>query len=114
MTPALSSCLRFTGSQAERIYQGEARRKAIEIAWCAANHPCGYIVARKVRSLSGLLFVSHGLVLPLVTNTPGSSTLAGYNELPRADSGFAKDGQIEAAQEFGEASWIDLGARIPA
>lgn len=103
----------MTGSHAERIYQGEARRKAIEVAWQAANHPCGYTVRRKVRSRSGRLFISNGLVLPLRTKTPGSKTLAGYNELPLADSGIAQEGQIQQVQEFGETTWIDIGAGVP-
>lgn len=103
----------MTGSHAERIYQGEAREKAIKTGWCAANHPCGYTVARRVRSKSGLMFVSKGVVLPLRTNTPGSKTLAGYNQLPKEDTAIAQEGQIQAVQEFGDSTWVDIGAGVP-
>lgn len=103
----------MTGSHAERIYQGEARQKAIATAWRAVNHPCGYTVLRRVRSKSGRMFISSGIVLPLSTNTAGSKTLAGYNQLPTAESGIAQEGQIQAVQEFGETTWLDIGAGIP-
>ncbi|NKB45655.1 MAG: PAS domain-containing protein [Alphaproteobacteria bacterium] len=104
----------MTGSHAERIYQGEARRAAIAAAWSAASLPCGYIIRRTVRSRSGMLFVSNGLVLPLLTDTAGSKTLAGYNELPQADTGFAREGQIEQVQEVDAPVWLDIGAGVPA
>lgn len=103
----------MTGSGAERIYQGRARNVAIEAAWTAANHPCGYTIRRTVRSKSGRLFVSNGLVLPLHTETAGSKTVAGYNELPRADTGFAQEGKIEQVQEVGAITWFDIGAGVP-
>lgn len=103
----------MTGSHAERIYQGEARQKAIEAAWRAVNHPCGYTVLRRVRSKSGRLFVSNGVVLPLRTNTVGSKTLAGYNQLPEAESAIAQEGQIQTVLEFGDTTWLDIGAGVP-
>ena len=103
----------MTGLSANPLYNEESRVAAISNAWRATQHPCGYVVKRTLRSVMGQLIVSGGVVLPVHTDTAGSTSVVSYNEIPPVSAGLASDDQIAIVQDYAEHDWLDIGAGIP-
>lgn len=103
----------LTGTDVKDVYQGEARKMAVECAWQSATLPCGYAVVRTVVSKGGLRFNSQALILPLKTNTAGSKTVASFNERPPIDETVSPHDQVESVVIYPTPTWIDIGAGIP-
>jgi hypothetical protein len=103
----------LTGTDVKDVYQGEARKMAIECAWQSATHPVGYTVVRSVVSKGGVRFNSQALILPLKTDTPGSKTVASFNERPPLDEDESPRDQVESVVMYPKPTWIDIGAGVP-
>ena len=103
----------LTGTGAEDVYHGQARKMAIECAWISATHPCGYAVTRTVSSKRGLLFNSQALILPLETDTVGSRTVVSFNERPPLDDRNGSHDRVDAVIEYPKPIWLDIGAGVP-
>lgn len=103
----------MTGTEAEILYRDQTRRTAISLAWKATHHPCGYLADRILRSKSGHLTKSPGLVLPVRPGTPDTVSVIGYQVMPNYAEGLADEDQIEAVQSVSKQAWVDIGAGTP-
>jgi hypothetical protein len=105
----------LTGKSSEALYAQNIRAIATQTAWTAASHPCGYTVKRTLTTQKGLAMDMHGLVLPILTDTPDYLCLVAYNDIlsfnrniKRADlPGF------KTVIGFSDVTWLDIGAGVP-
>ncbi|MCB2108120.1 MAG: PAS domain-containing protein [Rhodobacteraceae bacterium] len=102
-----------TGQDVNAVYSGPTQQLAAEVAWRAANQPCGYLSERTVRSFTGVLVTFPGITLPVLTNNADRKTLVNFSNLDQVNIKLGRHDHIDVIQGFELTSWIDIGAGIP-
>jgi len=111
-TAVVASVGEITNSNADEIYERAVKSRALEQAWAAANHPCGYTVLRTYRTLSGLRDTGRAFLLPVETTSDRKSVVI-YNGIPDFDEATFEEKLIQTVIDYYDLDWIDIGAGTP-
>jgi hypothetical protein len=103
----------LTGLDSLSVYARDIRKRAGTIVHESANHPCGYLSIRYIRTYSGRMIRAPGICLPLLTDRPDSKTVVNFTSLPEDSKALARDDKIELVQGLELVRWIDIGHGLP-
>lgn len=102
----------ITNSDADQLYVQAVKTRALQQAWAAANHPCGYTVLRTYKTISGMRDIGRALLLPIETTSDRKSVVI-YNGIPTFGNAKLKGDSVQTVIDYQELEWIDIGAGTP-